>query len=150
MQVQLESLTSRCVKKFRMGTKSVADASPLSEGLAVAVRVHLARRGMTRRHLVEVAGRSEPYWSKRLTGTAGLNLADVESLAEAFDITPDLLIRDAMQEVERLEPAPDPQPASKPLSMQELKQRRMLEQAQPMEWAADDREDDEGDDEGEG
>lgn len=126
-----------------MGTKSVADASPLSEGLAVTVKVHMARRDMTRKRLVELAGRSEPYWSKRLSGTSGFNLADVEGLAAAFGLAPDQLVREALLEAERLsEEASAPETrntAEQPASIQELKQQRLLEQAQPATWAADDK-----------
>ena len=65
-----------------MGQQSSVAPSPLSTGLATAVRVLLARRGLQQKDLTRVAGRSGAYWSKRLNGQLGFTLLDVERLAD--------------------------------------------------------------------
>ena len=75
-----------------MGQQSSVAPSPLSTGLATAVRVLLARRGLQQKDLTRVAGRSGAYWSKRLNGQLGFTLLDVERLADGFGVGPEELM----------------------------------------------------------
>lgn len=82
-----------------MGQKESATPSALSTALAVALRVHMARRQLQQKDLVALAGRSEPYWSKRLAGKAGFTLGDVEQLAAGLGLSPERLMGDALAEM---------------------------------------------------
>ena len=42
-----------------MGTKDTVAASPLSQAMAMAVKLHMVRRNLQQKDLVELAGRSE-------------------------------------------------------------------------------------------
>ena len=103
----------------------------------------MARRDMTRKRLVKLARRSKAYWSKRLSGASGFNLADVELLAVAFGMAPDELVREALREAEQLAEAtraPETRNENeRPQTLQEIKQHRLQARAQPMAGAADDR-----------
>ena len=82
-----------------MGQQSSVAPSPLSTGLATAVRVLLARRGLQQKDLTRVAGRSGAYWSKRLHGQLGVTLLDVERLAAGFGVGPEELMAAAVAEM---------------------------------------------------
>lgn len=84
-----------------MGQKPSTASSPLTVGMAIAVEMHLVRRKLRRKDLVKLAGRSEPYWSKRLNGQQGFTLADVENLAKGFGLEAPELMADAVREMPR-------------------------------------------------
>lgn len=85
-----------------MGTKDTVAASPLSQAMAMAVKLHMVRRTLQQKDLVELAGRSEPYWSKRLRGTMGFTLGDVEALASGLGLEVEALMADAVTELGKL------------------------------------------------
>lgn len=85
-----------------MGQKESVAPSPLSAGLATAVRILLLRRGLQQKDLARLAGRSDAYWSKRLNGQLGFTVIDVEKLADGFGMGPEQLMAAAVAEI----PAP--------------------------------------------
>lgn len=115
------------------------------DAVARTLRAERAAAGLSQAELAERAGIPRPTYLRYERGDRQLSVVQAIQLAQALGMS--LVVFASRVEERMRQAAPDPQPAPKPLSMQELKQQRMLEQAQPMEWAADDREDD---DEGEG
>ena len=60
------------------------------------------RRNLQQKDLVELAGRSEPYWSKRLRGTMGFTLGDIEALAAGLGVEVTTLMAEAVDEMGKL------------------------------------------------
>jgi len=62
---------------------SVSDMStPNAESVAAEVRAALARRQITQTTLAEVTGRSQAYWSRRLSGRIPMSVDDLSVVAE--------------------------------------------------------------------
>lgn len=117
-----------------MGT-SKRQIGPVTEHVAQELRAQRARLQLSYDALAERSGVSKPTVVGCLKAERTIALEVYILLCRALGLDPARLIGQAVAR-------DTAQPAHKPLSMQELKQQRMLEQAQPMEWAADDREDD--------
>lgn len=108
------------------------DVETAAEAIAETIR---AERAATRLSQAEVARRAD---MTRITyiryerGERQPSFAQVIQIADALGVPLEVFVRRVEDRLRH--PAPEP-----PLSMQEVKQRRLLEQAQPPTWAADDR-----------
>jgi transcriptional regulator with XRE-family HTH domain len=68
----------------RLGAMS--DGSTLNEHVSEAIRIVLVKRRMSAAELARQAGMSQPYISRRLTGAAIFDLADLESIARVLEV----------------------------------------------------------------
>jgi len=57
-------------------------STPNAESVAAEVRAALARRQITQTTLAEVTGRSQAYWSRRLSGRQPMSVDDLSTVAE--------------------------------------------------------------------
>lgn len=57
-------------------------STPDAESVAAEVRAALARRQITQTTLAEVTGRSQAYWSRRLSGRIPMSVDDLSVVAE--------------------------------------------------------------------
>lgn len=57
-------------------------STPDTESVAAEVRAALARRQITQTTLAEVTGRSQAYWSRRLSGRQPMSVADLTTVAD--------------------------------------------------------------------
>lgn len=123
-----------------MGSR--AAIGPVTEYVAAELRAQRGRREMTIDDLAAQAGLSRSAVSAALKGRQAIAMEVFVALCRALDIDGPRLLGEAARAEEAATqaspPAPE-QPPEPPLSMQEVKQRRLLEQAQPPTWAADDR-----------
>lgn len=67
-------------------------AEPLNDQVVERIRVEMARRRVTQTELARLLGHPQAYVSWRLTGKTMLKLVDVEEIAHALGISPDLLL----------------------------------------------------------
>lgn len=118
-----------------MGSR--AAIGPVTEYIAAELRAQRGRREMTIDDLAAQTGLSRSAVSAALKGRQAIAMEVFVALCRALDIDgPRLLGEAARAEEAATSSTAAPEP---PLSMQEVKQRRLLEQAQPPTWAADDR-----------
>lgn len=118
-----------------MGSR--AATGPVTEYVAAELRAQRGRREMTIDDLAAQTGLSRSAVSAALKGRQAIAMEVFVALCRALDIDGPRLLGEAARAEEAATSsitAPEP-----PLSMQEVKQRRLLEQAQPATWAADDR-----------
>lgn len=57
-------------------------STPDAESVAAEVRAALARRQITQTTLAEATGRSQAYWSRRLSGRTPMTVADLSDIAD--------------------------------------------------------------------
>lgn len=81
-----------------MGAGQRQPVTRLSRGLATAIRVQMARRGMDMTTLASAAGLSLPYVSKRLAGQYVFTVFDIEQVAQALGMEPEALMVAAVEE----------------------------------------------------
>lgn len=62
----------------------MSDAVTNSAGEA---RAALARANVTQTHLSEITGRSQAYWSRRLSGEVPMDVADLSAVADVAGVT---------------------------------------------------------------
>ena len=65
---------------------------------AAEVRAALARADITQTELASLTGRSQNYWSRRLSGAIALDLADLEMVSNATGALISDLVRDPATE----------------------------------------------------
>lgn len=58
----------------------------LREAVVVAVRVEMARQGVTQTRLAELTGLSQAYISRRMTGDTALDVDDLDKVAAALGV----------------------------------------------------------------
>ena len=58
----------------------------LRERVVVAVRVEMARQGITQTRLAELTGLSQAYISRRMTGDTALDIDDLDKIATALQV----------------------------------------------------------------
>lgn len=61
-------------------------STPDAESVAAEVRAALARRQITQTTLAEVTGRSQAYWSRRLSGRTPMTVADLSDIADIANV----------------------------------------------------------------
>ena len=93
-----------------MGAGQRQPVTRLSRGLATAIRVQMARRGMDMTKLATTAGLSLPYVSKRLNGQYVFSVYDVERVARALDLEPEALMLAAVEEAAMIDADDAPTP----------------------------------------
>lgn len=62
--------------------------------VAGEVRAEMARKRMTGRELSRLTGKSQPYWSRRLTGDVALDVDDLDAVAALLDVPMTVFFRD--------------------------------------------------------
>lgn len=108
------------------------EADARAAAVAATIRAERAAAQLSQNELAGRAGIPRPTYLRYERGDRNIPVVTAIQLAEALGMT---FGEFARRVEDRLcHPAPEP-----PLSMQEVKQRRLLEQAQPATWAADDR-----------
>ena len=120
-----------------MGSR--AAIGPVTEYVAAELRAQRARREMTIDDLASRAELSRSAVAAALKGRQAIAMEAFVALCRALDVDGARLVAEAVQAEEAAtQPAPE-EPRERPLSMQEIKQQRLLEAAMPVEIAADDR-----------
>lgn len=61
--------------------------TPSASSTAAEVRAALARLDMTQTELAAVTGRSQGYWSKRLSGRIALNVTDLALISRLTGVS---------------------------------------------------------------
>ena len=61
--------------------------NPAVERIAANVRAELARKGITQTDLALRLKKSQPFVSRRLSGSVPFNVADLDSIATVLDIS---------------------------------------------------------------
>lgn len=124
-----------------MGSR--AAIGPVTEYVAAELRAQRARREMTIDDLASRAELSRSAVAAALKGRQAIAMEAFVALCRALDVDGARLVAEAVQAEEAAgqapTPAPEPPREERPLSMQELKQQRLLEAAMPVDIAADDR-----------
>lgn len=67
-------------------------STPQAERAAGEVRAALARRQITQTRLAQETGRSQAYWSRRLSGERPLSVADLALISDLTDTPVDSLL----------------------------------------------------------
>lgn len=120
-----------------MGSR--AAIGPVTEYVAAELRAQRARREMTIDDLASRAELSRSAVAAALKGRQAIAMEVFVALCRALDVDGAQLVAEAVQAEEAAaQPAPEEAP-ERPLSMQEIKQQRLLEAAMPVDIAADDR-----------
>lgn len=120
-----------------MGSR--AAIGPVTEYVAAELRAQRARREMTIDDLASRAELSRSAVAAALKGRQAIAMEAFVALCRALDVDGARLVAEAVKAEEAAtQPAPE-EPRERPLSMQEIKQQRLLEAAMPVEIAADDR-----------
>lgn len=121
-----------------------AATGPITTYAAAELRAQRARLEMTYDELAARAGLSKPAVMGALKGRQAIAMENYVALCRALDVDGAQLFAEAVRAEEAAaqgppsasEPITAPEP---PLSMQELRQRRLRADAMPVEEAADDR-----------
>ena len=108
------------------------EADARAAAVAATIRAERAAAQLSQNELAGRAGIPRPTYLRYERGDRNIPVVTAIQLAEALGMTFGEFARRVEDRLRH--PAPEP-----PLSMQEVKQRRLLEQAQPATWAADDR-----------
>lgn len=69
-----------------MSADTIDAGQPARASVAGEVRAEMARKRMTGRELSRLTGKSQPYWSRRLTGDVALDVDDLEAVAALLDV----------------------------------------------------------------
>ena len=117
-----------------------AATGPITTYAAAELRAQRARLEMTYDELAARAGLSKPAVMGALKGRQAIAMENYFALCRALEIDGVKLFAEAVQAEEAAtQPAPEQPREKRPLSMQEIKQQRLLEAAMPVDIAADDR-----------
>lgn len=120
-----------------------AATGPITTYAAAELRAQRARLEMTYDELATRAGLSKPAVMGALKGRQAIAMENYFALCRALEIDGVQLFAEAVQAEEAASqtpaPASEPPREKRPLTMQEIKQQRLLEAAMPVEIAADDR-----------
>lgn len=120
-----------------------AATGPITTYAAAELRAQRARLEMTYDELATRAGLSKPAVMGALKGRQAIAMENYFALCRALEIDGVQLFAEAVQAEEAASQAPapasEPPREERPLSMQEIKQQRLLEAAMPVDIAADDR-----------
>lgn len=119
-----------------------AATGPITTYAAAELRAQRARLEMTYDELAARAGLSKPAVMGALKGRQAIAMENYFALCRALGVDGVRLFAEAVRAEEAAGKAPTPapeQPCGRPLSMQELKQQRLLGAAMPVDIAADDR-----------
>lgn len=120
-----------------------AATGPITTYAAAELRAQRARLEMTYDELAARAGLSKPAVMGALKGRQAIAMENYFALCRALEIDGVRLFAEAVRAEEAAgqvpTPAPEPPHEERPMSMQELKQQRLLEAAMPVDTAADDR-----------
>lgn len=57
-----------------------------TQQVAAEIRAELARKQVTQTQLAEATGRSQAYWSRRLSGDHNLSVGDIAAVAELLEV----------------------------------------------------------------
>ena len=76
-----------------MSADTVHAGQPARAAVAGDVRAEMARRRMTGRELARRTGKSQPYWSRRLSGDVALDVDDLEAVAAHLEVSASDLVR---------------------------------------------------------
>lgn len=120
-----------------------AATGPITTYAAAELRAQRARLEMTYDELAARAGLSKPAVMGALKGRQAIAMENYFALCRALEIDGVQLFAEAVRAEEAAGRAPTPAPEQprekRPMSMQEIKQQRLLEAAMPVDIAADDR-----------
>lgn len=72
-------------------------AADFASAVTAEIRAELARRKITAQRLAHAVGMSKQTMSRRMTGAAPFDLAEVEAIADFFGMTPSELLARAEQ-----------------------------------------------------
>ena len=125
-----------------MGSR--AAIGPVTEYVAAELRAQRARREMTIDDLASRAELSRSAVAAALKGRQAIAMEAFVALCRALDVDGARLVAEAVKAEEAAtqpapEEAPTPPREERPLSMQEIKQQRLIEAAMPVDIVADDR-----------
>ena len=121
-----------------MGSR--AAIGPVTEYVAAELRAQRARREMTIDDLASRAELSRSAVAAALKGRQAIAMEAFVALCRALDVDGARLVAEAVKAEEAAtQPAPEQPREKRPMSMQEIKQQRLLEAAMPVDIAADDR-----------
>lgn len=116
-----------------------AATGPITTYAAAELRAQRARLEMTYDELAARAGLSKPAVMGALKGRQAIAMENYFALCRALEIDGVRLFAEAVRAEEAAGQAPTPAPEQRLMSMQEIKQQRLLEAAMPVDIAADDR-----------
>ena len=119
-----------------------AATGPITTYAAAELRAQRARLEMTYDELAARAGLSKPAVMGALKGRQAIAMENYFALCRALGVDGVRLFAEAVRAEEAAGKAPTPaheEAPERPLSMQEIKQQRLLEAAMPVDIAADDR-----------
>ena len=115
-----------------------AATGPITTYAAAELRAQRARLEMTYDELAARAGLSKPAVMGALKGRQAIAMESYFALCRALEIDGVRLFAEAVKAEEAVtQPAPEQPRKDRPLSMQELRQRRLQADALPVEEAAD-------------
>ncbi len=69
-----------------MSADTIDAGQPARASVAGEVRAEMARKRTTGRELSRLTGKSQPYWSRRLTGDVAFDVDDLEAVAAVLDV----------------------------------------------------------------
>lgn len=69
-----------------MSADTIDAGQPARASVAGEVRAEMARKRMTGRELSRLTGKSQPYWSRRLTGDVAFDVDDLVTVAALLDV----------------------------------------------------------------
>lgn len=58
-----------------------------AQRVAAEVRAAMARRQISQTKLVELVGKSQSYWSRRLSGEVAFDIVELAAISAALDVT---------------------------------------------------------------
>lgn len=67
-------------------TIAVAQTKSPNELVAGEVRAHMARQQVTQTDLAAVKGRTQPYWSRRISGVVPFDIDDLTTIADFLGV----------------------------------------------------------------
>lgn len=118
------------------------EADARAAAVAATIRAERAAARLSQNELASRAGIPRPTYLRYERGDRNIPVITAIQLAEALGMTFGEFARRVEDRLPRTPqasmPAPE-QPRERPMSMQELKQQRLLEAAMPVDIAADDR-----------
>ena len=122
----------KCRGRYARYMGSRAAIGPVTEYVAAELRAQRGRREITIDDLASRAGLSRSAVAAALKGRQAIAMEVFVALCRALDVDGAHLFAEAVRAEEAATRAPEP-----PLSMQELRQRRLQADALPVEEAAD-------------
>ncbi len=113
------------------------EAGARAAAVAATIRAERAAAKLSQSELASRAGIPRPTYLRYERGDRNIPVITAIQLAEALGLTFGEFARRVEDRLAHQPPTPEP--LRRPLSMQELKRQRILEQAQPAAWVADDK-----------